>query len=99
MSTPDTLLQAALNRLAARASSSAIDAVAQLSLLAQDAPQKLRTDLQLFWEEVQDEAQRLDGNPYQSQEPAVAADSGLQEQVDGLRKQVAAFSRELEGMA
>ena len=99
MSTPDTLLQAALNRLAARASSSAIDAVAQLSLLAQDAPQKLRTDLQLFWEEVQDEAQRLDGNPYQSQETAVAADSGLQEQVDGLRKQVAAFSRELEGMA
>ena len=71
MSTPDTLLQAALNRLAARASSSAIDAVAQLSLLAQDAPQKLRTDLQLFWEEVQDEAQRLDGNPYQSQETAV----------------------------
>jgi len=99
MSTPDTLLQAALNRLAARASSSAIDAVAQLSLLAQDAPQKLRTDLQLFWEEVQDEAQRLDGNPYQSSEAAVAADSGLQEQVDGLRKQVAAFSRELEGMA
>jgi uncharacterized protein YceH (UPF0502 family) len=99
MSTPDTLLQAALNRLAARASSSAIDAVAQLSLLAQDAPQKLRTDLQLFWEEVQDEAQRLDGNPYQSSETAVAADSGLQEQVDGLRKQVAAFSRELEGMS
>jgi len=99
MSTPDTLLQAALNRLAARASSSAIDAVAQLSLLAQDAPQKLRTDLQLFWEEVQDEAQRLDGNPYQSSEAAVAADSGLQEQVDGLRKQVSAFSRELEGMA
>ena len=99
MSTPDTLLQAALNRLAARASSSAIDAVAQLSLLAQDAPQKLRTDLQLFWEEVQDEAQRLDGNPYQSQETAVTAESGLQEQVDGLRKQVAAFSRELEGMA
>ncbi|MCP9921511.1 hypothetical protein [Synechococcus lacustris] len=52
MSTPDTLLQAALNRLAARASSSAIDAAAQLSLLAQDAPQKIRTDLQLFWEEV-----------------------------------------------
>ncbi len=48
MSTPDTLLQAALNRLAARASSSAIDAAAQLSLLAQDAPQKIRTDLQLF---------------------------------------------------
>ena len=63
MSTPDTLLQAALNRLAARASSSAIDAAAQLSLLAQDAPQKIRTDLQLFWEEVQAEADRLDGNP------------------------------------
>ena len=48
---------------------------------------------------MQDEAQRLDGNPYQSQETAVTADSGLQEQVDGLRKQVATFSRELEGMA
>ena len=94
MSTPDTLLQAALNRLAARASSSAIDAAAQLSLLAQDAPQKIRTDLQLFWEEVQAEANRLDGNP--SASPSTDAPTGLQEQVDGLREQVASFNRLLE---
>ena len=79
MSTPDTLLQAALNRLAARASSSAIDAAAQLSLLAQDAPQKIRTDLQLFWEEVQAEADRLDGNPSASpqQMPPLACSNRL----------------------
>jgi uncharacterized protein YceH (UPF0502 family) len=96
MSTPDTLLQAALNRLAARAGNSAIDAVAQLSLLAQDAPQKLRNDLQLFWEEVQDEAQRLDGTS-PSAPTAEPIDNNLQTQVDDLRAQVAAFTRQLEG--
>ena len=36
------------------------DAAAQLSLLAQDAPEKLVQEIQLFWEEVELEADRLE---------------------------------------
>ena len=92
MSTPETLVQAALNRLAARLGSSAMDAAAQFSVMAQDAPQKL----ELFWQEVQQEAERIEQPPTVSSEVTVAGPENLQEQLDGLRAQVAEFSRRLE---
>lgn len=98
MSSPETLVQAALNRLAARLGSSAMDAAAQLSLLAQDAPQRVQQELELFWEEVQQEAQRMEQHDTTS--GAAGSDSvtsaDLQLQLDDLRAQVAAFSRRLE---
>ncbi|MFZ4804510.1 MAG: hypothetical protein ACOYLI_07605 [Synechococcus lacustris] len=100
MSSPDTLLQAALRRLAARLGSGAMDAAAQLSLLAQDAPQRLQEELQLFWDEVQQEAERLDNSGVPSGaagEPAAPQD--LQQQLDQLRQQVASFTRRLEEQA
>jgi hypothetical protein len=60
MTAPQTLLQAAVSRLAARLGSSAVDAAANLALLAQDAPEKLRQELELFWDEVHQEADRLE---------------------------------------
>jgi len=65
MSAPQSLLQAALNRLAARLGSGLADTAATLTLLAQDAPARVQQELSLFWEEVEQEAARLDrqGNP------------------------------------
>ena len=60
MSAPSSLIQAALQRLGARIGSGLLDAVASLAVLAQDAPDKLRQELQLFWEEVEAEADRID---------------------------------------
>lgn len=60
MTAPQTLVQAALSRLAARLGSGAVDAAANLALLAQDAPERVRQELQLFWDEVQLEADRLE---------------------------------------
>ncbi|MFZ9753665.1 MAG: hypothetical protein ACO3B3_08945 [Cyanobium sp.] len=60
MSAPRSLLQAALNRLAARVGSGLADTAATLSLLAQDAPTRLQQELSLFWEEVEQEAARLE---------------------------------------
>jgi hypothetical protein len=60
MSAPRSLLQAALNRLAARVGSGLADTAATLSLLAQDAPTRLQQELTLFWEEVEQEAARLE---------------------------------------
>ncbi|MEB3177114.1 MAG: hypothetical protein VKJ87_05900 [Synechococcus sp.] len=97
MSSPETLVQAALQRLAARLGSSAMDAAAQLSLLAQDAPQRLQQELELFWEEVQQEAQRMDQQQQNGTAAAAApAPVDLQQQLDDLRAQVASFSRRLE---
>ena len=96
MSTPETLVQAALNRLAARLGSSAMDAAAQFSVMAQDAPQKLQHELELFWQEVQQEAERIEQPQATSAEPTEAAPENLQDQLDGLRAQVANFSRRLE---
>lgn len=105
MTAPQTLLQAAVSRLAARLGSSAVDAAANLALLAQDAPEKLRQELALFWEEVQLEADRLERVPSEaSPDPARPADAGqpdgeptdVQDLIDGLRAQVARLSRGLE---
>jgi len=65
MSAPQSLLQATVNRLAARLGSGLADTAATLSLLAQDAPARVQQELSLFWEEVEQEAARLDrqGNP------------------------------------
>lgn len=65
MSAPQSLLQAAVNRLAARLGSGLADTAATLTLLAQDAPARVQQELSLFWEEVEQEAARLDrqGNP------------------------------------
>ena len=93
------LLQAALNRLVARAGDQALEAAAQLSLLAQEAPQRLQHELQLFWDEVQQEAQRLerDQPPGAGQTAGTSdGDSDPQRQIDGLRRQVAEFTRRLE---
>ena len=98
MSSPETLVQAALNRLAARLGSTAMDAAAQLSLLAQDAPQRVQQELELFWQEVQQEAERMDhvGTAVAAPSSANDAPADLQRQLDALRAQVADFSRRLE---
>jgi hypothetical protein len=60
MSAPLSLIQAALQRLSARIGSGLIDAAASLAVAAQEAPDKLRQELQLFWEEVEAEADRIE---------------------------------------
>jgi hypothetical protein len=100
MTAPQTLVQAAIARLAARLGSSAVDLAANLALLAQDAPEKVRQELQLFWEEVQQEAERLERGADQPADgggpEARPAPVDLQDQIDGLRAQVARLSRGLE---
>jgi hypothetical protein len=64
MPAPQSLIQAALNRLVVRVGSGLADAAAELALLAQDAPGRLSREWQLFVEEVELEADRLDhGEP------------------------------------
>ena len=100
MSVPQTLVQAAINRLTARLGSGLAEAAAGLAVLAQDAPERLRREWDLFREEVELEARRLEhpdeaavGDPPGSGS-APAADP--QQQIDDLRANVARLARLLE---
>jgi uncharacterized protein YceH (UPF0502 family) len=104
MTQPQTLLQAALNRLSARLGSGLADAAAELAVLAQDAPERLRQEWDLFREEVELEAERLergeavdpdDGVDLQATTPP-ASNGDPQQQIDALRAQVARLARRLE---
>ena len=56
MGSPDALIRATVNRLSARLGHGLADAAAELAVLAQDAPERLRQEWDLFQEEVQAEA-------------------------------------------
>ena len=64
MSAPQSLLQAAFNRLSARLGHRLLDSAAQLAELAQQAPGQLQQEWSVFWEEVELEAQRLERGPF-----------------------------------
>lgn len=106
MPAPQTVIQAAMARLSARLGSGLIDAAAQTAVLLQDAPERLRQEITLFWQEVEMEAERLErggtaggGAGAGSESPAGSPSSAaqdLQGQIDALRAQVAAFSRRLD---
>lgn len=100
MSAPQSLLQAALNRLAARLGSGLADTAATLSLLAQDAPARVQQELSLFWEEVEQEAERLERGEAPPAPTASAPPRGSdpQDQIDALRAQVARLATRLEAV-
>ena len=95
MSAPQSLLQAALNRVIARVGSGLADTAAGLAAAAQEAPTRLQEELGLFWVEVQRVAERLEkGEPSASTSPSAANDP--QDQIDALRARVAELARRLE---
>jgi hypothetical protein len=103
MSAPQTLLQAAVNRLAARLGSGLADTAAGLAVIAQEAPTRLQQELSLFWDEVEQEAERLEtgappADPVSS--AGAAARQGPpadpQDQIDALRARVADLASRLD---
>ena len=56
MPAPQTVIQAAVARLSARLGSGLLDAAAQAAVVLQDAPERLRQEFTLFWQEVEMEA-------------------------------------------
>ena len=101
MSTPQTLVQAALNRLSARLGSGLADVAAGLAVLAQDAPERFRQEWDVFREEVELETQRLERSEADpADDPEVhPVPADPQQQIDQLRAQVARVARCLEEQA
>lgn len=106
MPAPQTVIQAAVSRLGARLGSGLLDAAAQAAVVLQDAPERLRQEFNLFWDEVEQEAARLERGASSaaaatpSSAPSPGGNAGPypdpQDQIDALRARVAAFSRRLD---
>lgn len=108
MPAPQSVMQAAVSRLGARLGGGLLDAAAHVAVVLQDAPERLRHELELFWQEVELEAERLERGDGEvaAAGPAAAAGAAAaasrpvpadpQEQIDALRARVAAFSRRLD---
>lgn len=60
MGSTDAFIRAAVSRIGARLGHSLADAAAEIAVLAQDAPDRLRQEWELFQEEVRAEAERLE---------------------------------------
>ena len=98
MPAPQTVIQAAVARLSARLGSGLLDVAAQAAVALQDAPERLRQEFSLFWEEVELEAERIERGEAAGTGPGAppSPPQDLQGQIDALRAQVAAFSRRLD---
>ena len=100
MGSSEALIRATVNRISARLGHGFADAAAELAVLAQDAPQRLRQEWDLFQDEVRAEAERIERG---DQDP-VSTDGSLstepletpQQVIDRLRAQVADLSQAIE---
>ena len=73
MGSTDAFIRAAVSRIGARLGHGLADAAAEIAVLAQDAPDRLRQEWDLFQQEVRAEAERLEnGESSPSTEDATA---------------------------
>jgi ubiquinone biosynthesis protein UbiJ len=100
MPSPDALMKATVSRLTARLGHGLAEAAAEVAVLAQDAPERIRREWHLFQEEVQAEAERLERDsqgPEESVTPPPAESGNPQDQIDRLRAKVADLNTRMEG--
>ena len=103
MSSPENLLKAAINRLRARLGQKFIEVVADVASTAQDAPERISREWDLFQEEVRAEVDRL-SNEEEDKSSKSAKDEDLfipknlesQDKIDRLRAKVSDLNRKLE---
>ena len=102
MGSADALIRATLNRIGARVGHGLADTAAELAVLAQDAPSRLRQEWDLFQDEVRAEAERLERSEDEElscrgeADSADVSDRQPQELIDRLRATVADLSKRIE---
>ena len=108
MGPSDAFIRATINRLGARIGHGLADAAAEMAVLAQDVPSRLRQEWDLFQEEVRAEADRLERDEGQAQADAPASEMTVPETasasedqtpqavIDRLRASVAEINQSLE---
>jgi hypothetical protein len=100
MGSSEALIRATVNRISARLGHGFADAAAELAVLAQDAPQRLRQEWDLFQDEVLAEAERIERGDQAvvstDGEPSAEQSETPQAVIDRLRATVADLSQAVE---
>ena len=100
MGSSEALIRATVNRIRARLGHGFADAAAELAVLAQDAPQRLRQEWDLFQDEVRAEAERIERGDQATANTDGASSSepsdNPQAVIDRLRATVADLSQAIE---
>ena len=103
MVSSEKLLQATLNRLSVRLSEKLIDSINKLAEVFQATPEKVRTEWEIFQDEVFEEAERLEkeSNEVKSEttkgEPKNSDLATPQEKITYIREKIEKVSNHLEG--
>mgnify|MGYP001190708702 CR=1 FL=1 len=104
MSSSESLIKAAVNRLTARIGQKVLDSAAEMAVLAEDAPDRLRKEWELLKEEIVTEAERLEkeNNEDQIKKQNGPGNYGKedkpQNKIDSLRRKVTDLSNKVEGL-
>ena len=100
MGSSEALIRATVNRISARLGHGFADAAAELAVLAQDAPQRLRQEWDLFQDEVRAEAERIERGDARTAgsagDPMADHPETPQDVIDRLRATVAELSQAIE---
>ena len=100
MGSSEALIRATVTRISARLGHGFADAAAELAVLAQDTPQRLRQEWDLFQDEVRAEAERIERGDQATVNTDVASSSepsdNPQAVIDRLRAKVADLSQAIE---
>ncbi len=105
MSSSNNLLQATLNRLAARLEERIPRAVAKIALAAKEAPARFSKEWELFKEEVYAEADRLNNNHENdpgeesfSSEVNTKENENTHHKINKVRAKIAVISKKIEAL-
>jgi len=100
MGSSEALIRATVNRISARLGHGFADAAAELAVLAQDAPHRLRQEWDLFQDEVRAEADRIErGDQATESTDGTSSAEPLEKSqtvIDRLRATVADLSQAIE---
>ena len=102
MASSEKLLQATLNRLSARLGENLIMSINELKAVIKEAPEKVRTELELFQNEVYEEAERLQKESSEEGFTTNKSDSNssqkgvVHERIDQIRAKIEKISDQLE---
>ena len=102
MVSSEKLLQATLNRLSARLGEKLIVSINELKEVIKDAPEKVRSELELFQDEVYQEAERLQkdssegGFKTNKSESKNSQREVVHERIEQIRAKIEKISNQLE---
>ena len=98
MTKSEVLIRAALNRLSIRLGDKMVEKAAEITSLAQEAPDRLRKELESFKNEVLEEVERINQEEKDNQNENIeniAKETITKKKIDSIRTKILEISKEI----